>query len=134
MPEQHSRGLRVHCLPLRHRAGPTTPASGPGRGFVFEGKPEKGNERNGVVVTHETKVILGVTCVVVQDTVFVDGTLAEATLDWYAQDRQGNACYLGEDSKEYQDGAVTGMIVGVGHHSRPRAQIQCKRNWVSSTR
>ena len=117
-----------------HRAGPTTPASGPGKAFVFEGKPEKGNERNGVVVTHETKVILGVTCVVVQDTVFVDGTVAEATLDWYAQDRQGNVCYLGEVSKENQNGVVTGTIVGVGPPLASSSTSTLQEGLDSSTR
>jgi hypothetical protein len=38
--------------------------------------------------------------------VYLDGELIEDTEDWYAQDLQGNVWYLGEDSKEYQDGQV----------------------------
>jgi len=76
----------------------------PGTTFVYEGRTEKGNEHNEVYVSFETKVILGVTCVVVSDTVMVDGKLEEATLDWYAQDKQGNVWYFGEDTKEYEDG------------------------------
>jgi hypothetical protein len=79
----------------------------PGTTYIYEGQTEKGNERNEVFVTTETKVILGVTCVVVQDTVAVDGEVEEMTLDWYAQDKQGNVWYFGEDSKEYQNGSVT---------------------------
>jgi hypothetical protein len=75
----------------------------PGTTFIYEGKTEKGIEHNEVNVTTETKVILGVTCVVVLDTVTVDGKLEEATLDWYAQDKQGNVWYFGEDSKEYDE-------------------------------
>ena len=41
----------------------------PGTTFVYEGRTEKGNEHNAVYVTYETRVILGVTCVVVSDTV-----------------------------------------------------------------
>ena len=78
----------------------------PGTTSVYEGKTEKGNEHNEVYVSTETKVILGVTCVVVKDTVMVDGKLEEMTFDWYAQDKQGNVWYFGEDSKEYKDGAV----------------------------
>lgn len=78
----------------------------PGATLVYEGKTEKGNEHNEVAVLPETKVILGVTCVVVSDTVTVDGTLEEATIDWYAQDEQGNVWYFGEDSKEYENGKV----------------------------
>jgi hypothetical protein len=55
-------------------------------------------------VTHQTKTIFGVFCVVVTDTVWIDGELAERTEDWYAQDRHGNVWYFGEDSKEYEDG------------------------------
>jgi hypothetical protein len=69
--------------------------------FIYEGKTEKGNEYNEMTVTSETKVILGVTCVVIADKVMVDGKLEEATLDWYAQDKQGNVWYFGEDSKTY---------------------------------
>lgn len=79
----------------------------PGTTYVFEGTVDGRTQRNEVVVTTDTKVILGVTCVVVHDTVYVDGTLAEDTFDWYAQDAVGNVWYFGEDSKEYlEDGTV----------------------------
>jgi len=78
----------------------------PGTTYVYDGNTEKGNEHNEVVVSPETRLILGVTCVVVKDQVMVDGVLEEATLDWYAQDRQGNVWYFGEDSNEYKDGVV----------------------------
>jgi len=80
----------------------------PGAVFVYEGTKDGQRETNRVYVSHETKVIVGVTCIVVKDTVLVDGTLEEATLDWYAQDKDGNVWYFGEDSKEYQDGVVVG--------------------------
>ena len=41
-------------------------------------------------VTERTKVIDGVRCVVVHDTTRVDGQLEEDTLDYFAQDKQGN--------------------------------------------
>lgn len=78
----------------------------PGTTFVYEGQTEKGDEYNEVYVSTETKVVMGVPCVVVVDTVKVDGEVEEATLDWYAQDKQGNVWYFGEDSKEYENGAV----------------------------
>lgn len=78
----------------------------PGTTFVYDGTTEKGIEHNEVDVSSETKVIQGVTCVVVKDEVMVDGVLEEATLDWYAQDKQGNVWYFGEDSKEYQAGGA----------------------------
>ncbi len=78
----------------------------PGTTFIYEGQTEKGSERNEVIVTHDTREILGITCVVVQDTVFVDGNMIEMTFDWYAQDREGNVWYFGEDSSEYENGVV----------------------------
>ena len=80
----------------------------PGTVYIFEGVSADGNEHNEVNVTNETKEILGVTCIVVKDTVLVNGELAEATLDWYAQDKEGNVWYFGEDSKEYSSGVVIG--------------------------
>src|SRR5262245_34260324 len=55
-----------------------------------------------MAVTDQTKVILGVTCVVVHDQVFVDNgkTLAEDTFDYYAQDSAGNVWNVGEDTQE----------------------------------
>src|SRR6266487_629514 len=56
------------------------------------------------VVLHRTKQILGVTCTTVRDTVSEHGRAVERTDDWYAQDRQGNVWYMGEDSFELQHG------------------------------
>lgn len=78
----------------------------PGTVYIYEGVSSDGNERNEVNVTFEIKVILGVTCVVVRDTVWVNGELSEQTLDWFAQDKDGNVWYFGEDSKEYSGGVV----------------------------
>lgn len=78
----------------------------PGTKFLYTGVTEEGNEVNEVFVTDDTKVILGVTTVVVRDTVKVNGELTEKTFDWYAQDKQGNVWYFGEDSKEYKNGKV----------------------------
>ncbi len=78
----------------------------PGTTFVYDGESEDGKERIEVEVTHETKEILGVTCIVVRDRVWVDDELAEDTFDWFAQDEDGNVWYFGEDSKEYEGGKL----------------------------
>jgi hypothetical protein len=49
---------------------------------------------------------MGVNTTVVRDREFTDGELAEETFDWYAQDRDGNVWYFGEESREYEDGEV----------------------------
>ena len=80
----------------------------PGTRTVFEGVSDGQRERNVVVVTDRTKVILGVTTTVVHDQVFsANGDLAEDTFDWYAQDGFGNVWYFGEDTAEYANGQVT---------------------------
>lgn len=59
----------------------------PGTTFIYTGQTAQAVESNVVFVTHNTKVILGVTCIEVRDTVFDDGELTEDTLDWFAQDK-----------------------------------------------
>ncbi len=56
--------------------------------------------------TSETKIIMGVTCVIVRALEYEDDELIEDTYDWYAQDNEGNVWYFGEDSKEIEDGEV----------------------------
>jgi hypothetical protein len=75
----------------------------PGTVYTFEGS----GEHVEVTVTHDTKAILGVTTIVVHDQVTVDGAVTEDTLDWYAQDKQGNVWYMGEQTAEYENGVVT---------------------------
>ena len=63
-------------------------------------------ERIEVVVTDETREVMGITATVVRDTVTADGELVEDTFDWFAQDTEGNVWYLGEETKEYEGGEV----------------------------
>jgi hypothetical protein len=67
---------------------------------------EGDTQRVEVTVTDRRKQILGIDAVVVHDVVTEDGKVKEDTLDWYAQDKEGNLWYLGEDTKEYENGKV----------------------------
>jgi hypothetical protein len=59
-------------------------------------------------VTTKKKTVAGVRVTVVHDRVFTSGEgLTEDTMDWYAQDKQGNVWYLGEATKELDHGRVT---------------------------
>lgn len=78
----------------------------PGSRWVFEAREDGELERIEVVVTDQTRQILGITATVVRDTVTVDGELIEDTYDWFAQDAAGNVWYLGEDSREFEDGEL----------------------------
>src|SRR5437016_6382494 len=88
---------------VRHVTNPFLPLP-PGQTFVYEGHTKDGFVHNDFIVTRKTKVILGVTCTEVHDVVYLDGELAEDTLDWYAQDNQGNVWYFGESTAEFEDG------------------------------
>ena len=79
----------------------------PGSRWVYKEKDVDGTLNDvEVTVTDRTKTIMGIEARVVHDQVTVDGELKEDTLDWYAQDKDGNLWYLGEDTKEYEDGKV----------------------------
>lgn len=74
-------------------------------GTVFTYRNANG-ERNVVTVTDRTKTVMGIRATVVMDREYDGDELAEETADWYAQDRAGNVWYLGEDSREMEDGRV----------------------------
>jgi len=74
--------------------------------YVYEGEVEEGIERTEVYVTEEEKEVMGVKTTVVWDRVWLNGSLIEDTKDWYAQDKDGNVWYFGEESKEIVLGEV----------------------------
>jgi hypothetical protein len=78
----------------------------PGTAFHYKGVAENGKtpQTDDMAVTHQTKVILGVRCTVVRDTVSSRGKPIERTFDWYAQDKHGNVWYMGEDTRELDHG------------------------------
>jgi hypothetical protein len=88
----------------------------------------------------DTKAILGVTSVVVHDTVSNDGTVTEDTFDWYARDREGNVWYFGGDTKEFENGVVLsgegsweagvdGAKAGIIMKARPRAGVAYRQEY-----
>ena len=78
----------------------------PGKKMVYEADTEDGLERIEVYVTNEKKIVQGVETAVVWDRVWLEGDLIEDTKDWYAQDKEGNVWYFGEDSKEMIEGKI----------------------------
>jgi hypothetical protein len=76
----------------------------PGSRWVYQAG---GGQRNEVLVTHQTRKVMGITATVVRDTETRDGAVVEATDDWYAQDRDGNVWYLGEDTKAVKNGQLS---------------------------
>lgn len=76
----------------------------PGTIYTYKSRDDEGVELNKVTVTDKTKDVMGVTTRVVLDQVWFNGQLVEETYDWYAQDKDGNVWYFGEDSKEHKKG------------------------------
>ncbi|MDX1394319.1 MAG: hypothetical protein R3195_08010 [Gemmatimonadota bacterium] len=76
----------------------------PGSHRVYES--DDGVEVIVIDVLAAPRDVNGVSATVVRDQVFEDGELIEDTFDWFAQDVAGNVWYLGEDSREIEDGQV----------------------------
>jgi hypothetical protein len=79
----------------------------PGMTWVYDGESEGEAERTEMVVTTERRDIQGISATVVRDTVSAAGRVAEDTYDWYAQDKDGNVWYLGEDTTAYEEDGTT---------------------------
>jgi hypothetical protein len=77
-----------------------------GSRWVYEGQSEGEMERIEVEVLDDTREVMGITATVVRDTVYVDDEMVEDTYDWFAQDADGNVWYLGEDTREFEDGVA----------------------------
>ena len=80
----------------------------PGTSFIYEGREDDEIERIEVTVTSEIRVVMGIDTLVVHDVASIDGEVIEDTFDWFAQDNDGNVWYMGEDSKEFEDGEFVG--------------------------
>lgn len=76
----------------------------PGTTLKYVEKDGIRSSENIVEVTHDTKMVNGVKCIVVHDTLSENGALIEDTYDWYAQAQDGTVWYLGEDTKEFKPG------------------------------
>lgn len=78
----------------------------PGTTHSYSAQTDEGLETNTVEVLAAMRTVNGVSARVVHDLVFLEGSLIEETFDWYAQDPAGNVWYLGEDSREMENGQV----------------------------
>jgi hypothetical protein len=113
----------------------------PGSHWVYRETNAEGDVlRNDVVVTNRMKTIMGIEAVVVHDVVRQGGQVMEDTFDWYAQDADGNIWYLGEDTKEYENGklkttegsweaGVDGALAGVIVPADPRPGLTYREEY-----
>jgi len=87
-----------------------------GRSELFLAQAEDESEVIIVERLDETRIVMGIECIVVRDRVFQEELLIEDTHDWFAQDDDGNLWYMGEevDNYEYDD---EGNLIGINHES-----------------
>ena len=107
---------------------------------IYEATTQDGLQRTTTEVSRDTKNIMGVDTVVVHDTVTIDNEPLEDTLDWYAQDRDGNVWYFGEATKEFKDGSadtagsfeagVNGALPGVIMPGHPHVGDQYRQEYA----
>ncbi len=106
----------------------------PAMRWVYEGATAAGLERVEIEVLAETRMVLGVQTTIMRDTVYIGGELVEDTLDWFAQDAEGNVWYFGEDVKNYENGqlvdtagsweaGVDGALPGIVMFGDPSAHL-----------
>jgi len=99
-------------------------------------------QRVEVTVLDETRAVMGIEARVVHDVVTESGQVVEDTYDWYAQDADGNVWYLGEDTKEYEDGklattagsweaGVDGALPGVIVPARPEVGMAYRQEHLA---
>jgi hypothetical protein len=114
----------------------------PGHRWVYREAENGTRQRVEVTVTNATKRIDGVTARVVHDLVTEGGQPIENTYDWYAQDSAGNVWYLGEDTKEYENGKVVstkgsweagvdGAQAGVVMPAQPRVGMSYRQEYYA---
>jgi hypothetical protein len=87
----------------------------PGTRYTYKGAVQKAPVVDIVTVTHNTPTLDGVKTIEVRDQVYESDVLAEDTLDWYAQDDQGNVWYFGELATQLPAGTHDGSwTAGIG--------------------
>jgi hypothetical protein len=101
-PSSPSAGYSVTYAPAQFSADVTNPwfPLTPGTTLIYRGTKDEQPALEYFTISNETQKIDGVPCRVVLDRLFLRGTLAETTRDYYTQDNQGNVWYFGEDTAQ----------------------------------
>ena len=74
----------------------------PGTIMTFSEKEGNETRKLTATVTHDTKTVMGVKCLVIHVVVEADGKVQEDIYDWVAQDKQGAVWYFGEATREFK--------------------------------
>ena len=100
----------------------------PGSRWVYRETSADGTVARVVVkvLSRTRRIANGITARAVSDVVSLRGKPVEVTEDWYAQDRAGNVWYMGENTKEYENGKVrstAGSFEAGVHGAQPGVAI-----------
>jgi len=110
--------------------------------WVYEERDETGAlTHDEVTVLDKTEKINGIEALAVHDLATQDGVTVEDTMDWYAQDSDGNLWYLGEKTTEYQNGqpsstagswqyGVDGAQAGIALPAEPKAGMTYRQEYL----
>jgi hypothetical protein len=114
----------------------------PGTRWTYRETDQEGARLKVVVTVSDKteKIANGVTARVVRDTVTEDGEIVEDTFDWYAQDKDGNIWYLGENTAEFDKGklvtkegsfeaGVDGALPGIIMPADPKDGMQYRQEY-----
>lgn len=114
----------------------------PGSRWVFRETNTKGTSTRVVLeVTNKTKKVAnGIEARVVHDAATEKGAPAEITDDWYAQDKDGNIWYFGEEVDNYENGklvdhkgsweaGVNGAQAGVAMPANPKTGMTYRQEY-----
>lgn len=115
----------------------------PGTTAIFSEQYGREKRENKIVVTHETKVVMGVKCVVVRDTVTLEGMLKEDARIYFAQDKQGAVWFFGESAKEFLsfgrvstvgswEAGVNGALPGIVMPARPVVGERFRQEYLAN--
>ena len=94
----------------------------PGTTMRYRGTKDEEPAIEVFTVTNRTATIDGISCVVIDDRLFLSGRLAERTSDYYVQDKDGNVWYFGEDTQELDAKGKVTSTEGTWHAGADGAQ------------
>jgi len=102
-------GYHPHIIPQEFVQGVSNPYFPllPGQTLHYSVASGEDGLQMTVTATANTKLIIGVLCVGVQDRVLNTERLFEDTWRWYAQDQDGNVWYFARETKKYDYDVVT---------------------------
>jgi len=115
----------------------------PGTTMTFLEQDGREKRENKVTVLRDTKIVMGVKCLVIHDTVTLNGALLEETLEYYAQDKEGAVWLFGEASKEFKsfgrvdmtgswEAGVNGAQPGIVMPARPKVGDRYRQQYMAN--